>query len=107
MMNQIELRKMVVERTAPDKVEDLIIDPTHEIEIKRILGELQQAEAQGVIIPNEIKQRALEQIKSHFDAIKAANPQQAQALGQQLAQMMAPQTQQPQQMQAAQPQITG
>lgn len=93
LMNQVGLRKMVLERTVPDKVEDLLVDPSHEIEIKRILSELQQAEAQGIAVPQEAKRIALEQIRSHFDAIKQANPALAQQLGQQLAQMMQPQAQ--------------
>lgn len=87
-INQIALIKMVIEALAPEKLTDLILDPMHEQIIKQVLQELQSYEAQGGIVPPEAKQNALAIIQQHFNAIKAANPQAAAMLAQQLGGMM-------------------
>ena len=88
-VNQIELTRLVIENVAPEHLEELIIDPMHEQAIKRILQELQSFEASGGVVPPEAKQQALAAIREHFDAIKAANPQAAAALAQQLQTQLA------------------
>lgn len=90
-VNQIALVKTVIENLAPQYLNDLVIDPMHEQIIRRTLQELQQFEAQGGVVPPEAKQQALATIQEHFNAIKAANPQAAAALAQQLGQTMMPQ----------------
>lgn len=90
-INQTELKKLVIENIIPDHLETLIVDPMHEQIIKRTLQELQDFEAQGGIVPPQAKQQALATIQEHFDAIKAANPQQAAMLAQQLQHAQAPQ----------------
>jgi len=90
-VNQIALKRAVIETLAPQYLTDLIIDPRHEMAIRQILQELQQYEAQNGVVPPEAKQQALAAIQEHFNAIKAANPQAAAALAQQLGQAMQPQ----------------
>lgn len=90
-INQIALIKMVIEALVPEKLSDLILDPIHEQRIKQVLQELQSYEAQGGIVPPQAKQKALAIIQQHFNAIKAANPQAAAMLAQQLGGMMQPQ----------------
>lgn len=90
-VNQIALKRAVIETLAPQYLTDLIIDPRHEMAIRQILQELQQYEAQNGVVPPEAKQQALAAIQEHFNAIKAANPQAAAALTQQLGQAMQPQ----------------
>lgn len=90
-INQIALKRAVIETLAPQYLTDLIIDPRHEMAIRQILQELQQYEAQNGVVPPEAKQQALAAIQEHFNAIKAANPQAAAALAQQLGQAMQPQ----------------
>lgn len=95
-VNQIALKRAVIETLAPQYLTDLIIDPRHEMAIRQILQELQQYEAQNGVVPPEAKQQALAAIQEHFSAIKAANPQAAAALAQQLGQAMQPQAANPQ-----------
>lgn len=90
-INQIALKRAVIETIAPQYLTDLIIDPIHEQAIRRILQELAQYEAQGGVVPPEARQQALTAIQEHFNAIKAANPQAAEALALQLGQQMQPQ----------------
>ena len=104
-INQIALKKIVIENITPEHMAELIIDPMHEQIIKQTLQELQSFEAQGGVVPPQAKQQAIALIKEHFNAIKAANPQAAAQLAQQLGQSLQPQqpqTEQPQQAQGGQ-----
>lgn len=97
-INQIALKRAVIETLAPQYLSDLIIDPRHEMAIRQILQELQLYEAQNGVVPPEAKLQALSAIQEHFNAIKAANPQAAAALAQQLGQSIQPQAQNGSQM---------
>ena len=85
-INQIALKKIVIENISPEHLAQMIIDPIHEQIIRRTLQELQNFERSGGIVPQEAKQQALQTIQAHFDAIKSANPQYAAALMEQIGQ---------------------
>lgn len=94
-INQIALKKIVIENLTPENLSQLIIDPIHEQIIRQTLQELQEFERAGGFVPPEAKRQALATIQKHFNAIKTANPQTAALLAQQLGQAMQ-QTEQPQ-----------
>jgi hypothetical protein len=90
-INQIALKKIVIENLTPEHLAELIIDPMHEQVIRKTLQDLQNFEAQGGVVPPEAKKQALDLIQHHFNAIKSANPQAAAMLAQQLGQALQPQ----------------
>ena len=87
-INQIALKKIVIENLTPEHLAELIIDPMHEQVIRKTLQDLQNFEAQGGVVPPEAKKQALDLIQHHFNAIKSANPQAAAMLAQQLGQAL-------------------
>lgn len=95
-INQIALKKLVVENLSPEHLAELIIDPIHGQIIRQVLQELQQFEAQNGPVPPQAKQQALATIQEHFNAIKTANPQAAQQLAMELGQSLQQQQQAPQ-----------